>query len=232
MNEEIWKDIVGYEGYYEVSNKGNVRSVDRWITYLRLGRPTKRLWKAQNLKLKLNDYGYFSVHLRNSSEDKEEWPTVHLLVAKAFLPNLENKATVNHIDGIKTNNSVENLEWSTHKEQVDHAISSGLMKLRGKTIYSEEFKQEVKDYFDNNSISIKKLGKLFGISERTAGRISKGQWGDERKVPKVVVAEMRNLRLQGFTLHEIGEKVGYNFSTVHNWAKDIKIDREHTDRSG
>lgn len=230
--QEIWKDVVGYEDHYQVSSLGNVRSLDRWITYQRLGKAQTRLWKGQPLSQKLNDYGYKSVHLRKGSEDKEEWPTVHILVAKAFIENIQDKATVNHKDGDKVNNNVENLEWSTHKEQIDHAISIGLVKLRGRTIYNEEFKQEVKDYFDNNDISIKKLGKLFGISERTAGRISRGDWGDERKTPPEVVERMRELRLKGFTLHEIGREVELNFSTVHNWVKDIKIVRESSNRAG
>lgn len=225
--EEVWKDVIGFEGYYQVSNLGNVRSVDRWVCYDRIDRttPTKRFWKGKMLRKKLNDYGYYSVHLRSSELSKDEWPTIHILVAKAFISNLENKPTVNHKDGIKTNNNINNLEWATAKEQIDHAIHNNLVSLRGRAIYSEDFKQEVKDYFDNHDISIKKLGKLFNISERTAGRISRGEWGDERKTPKHVVEEIRSLRNQGFTLTEIGDIVGLHFSTVHNWVKDIVIDK-------
>jgi hypothetical protein len=225
--EEIWKDVIGFEGYYQVSNIGNVRSLDRWVTYQRIDRsvPTTRLWKGKLLKQKLNDYGYYSVHLRSSELEKEEWPTTHILVAKAFVENTDNKPTVNHKDGVKTNNHYSNLEWSTMKEQIDHAISNDLIKLRGNTIYDDDFKKKVKDYFDNNDISIKQLGKLFQISERTAGRISRGEWGDERKTPQEIIDKMRKLRKEGMTLVAIGNIVGLNFSTVHNWVKDVTIDR-------
>lgn len=223
MNEEIWKDIIGYEGYYQVSNLGNVRSLDRIVSFQWRGREQSRLWKGQPLKLKLNEYGYFCAHIRKGQEDKQDYVTVHILVARAFVENTENKPTVNHKDGVKTNNNFENLEWATQKEQIDHAIEKGLVKLRGNTIYSKEFKQEVKDYFDNNKISIKKLGKLFGISERTAGRISRGDWGDERHLSEDMIEELRRLRTLGNSLPIISKQTNVSVSTVHRWVKDIEV---------
>lgn len=223
--EEIWKDIEGYEGFYQVSSFGNVRSLDRTVIFERMGKTTSRHWKGQPLKLKLNDYGYFCVHLRKGQEDKQNHITVHCLVAKAFIANSEGKPTVNHKDGVKTNNHYSNLEWSTEKEQIDHAIANGLVELRGSTIYTKEFKQEVKNYFDNNKISIKKLGKLFGISERTAGRISRGEWGDERHLKEDVIQELRNMRELGNTLPQISKDLGVPVSTVYRWVKDIKVDK-------
>lgn len=122
MNEafEVWKDIVGYEGVYQVSSLGRVRSLDRtkkdrWGNNVPLS--------GRILKQKLNRGGYYCVHLRTN---KESHPTVHRLVALTFIDNPENKETVNHKDGCKTNNAVENLEWATISENTKHAIENGL----------------------------------------------------------------------------------------------------------
>lgn len=113
---EIWKDINGYEGYYQISNKGNVRSVDRFDgVHDRIGAVIK-----PNLK----SNGYLQVGLRK--HNKRKWVGVHRLVAIHFIDNLENKPQVNHIDGNKQNNTVENLEWVTAKENQQHAARIGL----------------------------------------------------------------------------------------------------------
>lgn len=99
--EEIWKDIEGYEGKYQVSNLGNVRSLDY--------RNTKMIG---NLRPKLRS-NYLFVHLRNHGIGK--CPMVHRLVAKAFIPNPNNYPEVNHKDEDKHNNRADNLEWCTLK---------------------------------------------------------------------------------------------------------------------
>lgn len=122
MNE-IWKDIKDYEDYYEVSNLGNVRSKGREYVD-KLGRcrtvlPIKR--KIQKLKI-----GYLAVDLNvNGGKEKK---FVHRLIAEAFLPNPENKQTVNHKDGNKLNNDISNLEWVTYSENNKHATDTGLRK--------------------------------------------------------------------------------------------------------
>lgn len=117
MNE-VWKDIEGYEGIYRVSNLGRVKSLDRLD-----GSGAFR--KSRLLKLSLASVGYFRVNL--CAKGKYESLYVHRLVAKAFIPNIDNKPSVNHIDGNKKNNSINNLEWVTPKENTTHAISNGLM---------------------------------------------------------------------------------------------------------
>lgn len=111
---EIWKDIKGYKGLYEVSNLGRVRSVDR-IT--RHGR--KR--KSQIRKPELSNVGYQRIWL--CKDGKETRFAVHRLVAQTFIPNTENKPVVNHINEIKTDNRVENLEWVTHSENLNHGTA-------------------------------------------------------------------------------------------------------------
>lgn len=114
MNE-IWKDVKGYENKYQVSNLGNVRS----LNYHREGH-------IQNLKLKQDKGGYVTVGLCKNSVVK--WKKVHRLVCKSFIPNPNNKSQVNHKDGDKTNNHVNNLEWSTASENTQHAFDNALIQ--------------------------------------------------------------------------------------------------------
>lgn len=110
MEQEIWKPVVGYEGYYEVSNIGNVRSVDRYVESTTT-RP--RFRKSQPTKKHLDKYGYFVVYLQKHSTCKTI--KVHRLVAEAFIPNPNNYPCVNHKNEVKTDNFVQNLEWCTVK---------------------------------------------------------------------------------------------------------------------
>ena len=121
---EIWKSIKGYEGLYEVSNTGRVKSCERVCIY-KDGR--KRLYFGQILKLHKRKEGYLQVGLRDESKLLKQY-LVHRLVAEAFLENPLNKPEVNHIDCNKQNNNVNNLEWCTPKENSIHASKNGLMK--------------------------------------------------------------------------------------------------------
>ena len=111
--KEIWKDVVGYEGLYEVSNFGRVRSLDR-ETKDSVGR--KRKWKGQMLNPinSVGGNGYLRVRL--SEDGKKIDYTVHRLVAEAFIPNPENKTDVGFKELDRNNVSVENLYWTTHSK--------------------------------------------------------------------------------------------------------------------
>lgn len=111
--KEIYKDIEGFEGLYQVSNLGNVLS----LNYLNQKHP-------KILKPIRHHLGYQMVHLRKDC--KTHIKMIHVLVAKAFIPNPDKKPIVNHIDGNKAHNTVDNLEWVTYKENTQHAIRIGI----------------------------------------------------------------------------------------------------------
>ena len=114
---EIWRDIKGFEGIYQVSNRGNIRSLDR-ISVNSYGMPRKL--KGHIMKPYLNVYGYLDIGLSNCGAGNIF--KVHRLVAEAFIPNPDNLPQVNHKDENKTNNNVENLEWCTNRYNVKYSI--------------------------------------------------------------------------------------------------------------
>lgn len=137
--EEVWKSIEGFEGLYEISSLGRVKSLPKELPY-RFG---VRVTSERIMKPNKNECGYRIVGLMK--DKKRHMHKVHRLVAMAFIPNTENKRCVNHKDGNKENNSVENLEWVTHKENMKHAVENDLWTSwnKGKHYHiTKEFSEE------------------------------------------------------------------------------------------
>lgn len=128
LPNEIWKDIEGYNGLYQISNFGRVKSLTRISSYYNAlyGKEKQRIRKAHIMKTHTPKNRYTSVVLTKNGVEKTF--TIHRLVAEAFIPNLENKEQVNHIDGNKSNNCVDNLEFCTPSENNKHAFDTGLNK--------------------------------------------------------------------------------------------------------
>ena len=118
---EIWKDVKDYEGLYQVSNLGSLKS-------------NKGYKKAS-----VNQDGYYQTTLYKNGKKRNV--LVHRIVAEAFLPNLNNKPTVNHKDGNKLNNKLDNLEWATNKEQTNHSINV----LGNKSVISDKCRKRQKE---------------------------------------------------------------------------------------
>lgn len=113
--EEIWKDIPGYEGYYQVSNLGRIKSLPRC-------KPTDKRKTHNNIrKPRLAKNGYLRVNLSKGNSVK--WFGVHRLVALTFIPNPDNLPVINHKDENKQNNRVENLEWCTHQYNCEYGTA-------------------------------------------------------------------------------------------------------------
>jgi hypothetical protein len=125
MQKEIWKEIPLFEGYYEASNLGQIRRMKNATIY-KDGRIAN--FSQTILKPSICKKGYAKVYLSKNS--KKYSIRVHQLIARTFIANPENKATVNHIDLNKLNNTVENLEWATNLENMRHAFKSGCFKKR------------------------------------------------------------------------------------------------------
>ena len=162
MEEEIWKPIKDFEGYYEVSNIGRVKS----LNYRGTG-------KEKILK-NIEDYkGYLEVGLTKNGKRKQF--KVHRLVAEAFIPNPENKPCIDHINTVKNDNRVENLRWVTYKENMNNEIS--------KKKISESLKGE-------NNPNYGKTGKKHPRSksivqiDQTTNEIVK-VWGSTREAERI-----------------------------------------------
>ena len=118
---EEWKPIVGYEGLYEISNLGRVKS----LNYRRTG-------KEEIMKGRKNNCGYLQVHLYKNG--KAKWCSIHRLVAQAFIENPNNLPEVNHIDQDKTNNCVDNLEYCSRQYNIEYSQAKaviGINKVSG-----------------------------------------------------------------------------------------------------
>ena len=137
---EKWKDIEDYEGRYQISNLGRVKS---------LKRKTFRYIRESSIIMKplKGDGRYFQISLWKNGKDKKMY--IHRLVGIYFIPNPDNKPQVNHTDGNRLNNHVKNLEWSTGSENIKHAFDTGLITeehIRNMSLKSSKISRKFSDH--------------------------------------------------------------------------------------
>ncbi len=163
---EIWKDVDGYEEFYQVSNLGRIRSLDRMVQ-----EPKKtRLVKGRILKQGKNGAGYLYLSAQDGI-NKPKNLLSHRLVAQHFIPNPENKRTVNHKNGIKTDNRVENLEWNTYSENLKHAFKLGLSCKTGeKSGFSKLTEKQVLEIRSTKGTN-KSIAEKYGLNESSISYI-------------------------------------------------------------
>lgn len=174
----IWKEVVGYESLYEVSNTGLVRGMPKTVS----GNHLKEFRKIPSREKKqCYLHGYPAVTLFKGGKPK--LIKVHRLVCEAFLPNPSNLPMVNHKDSVKTNNQVSNLEWCTAKQNIEHMILAGrnYQVPKGQdcswtNLVNENVGQIRSLYF--HGMKQKEIGHLFEISQQQVSRIcNKTRWG-------------------------------------------------------
>lgn len=183
INEE-WKDVVGYEGFYQVSNLGRVKSMDRVIKRRKYGQFKKY---GVILVLNVGYRGYVDTKLHKNGVKMGK--LVHRLVAEAFIPNPENKPVVNHKNGDKEDNRLCNLEWATYSENSQHAIDTGLTPIpkgvaSGKTTLTNEKVLAICSELDKYERSQKSIAEEYGVSVGCIGDIHTGarwNWLTNRK---------------------------------------------------
>ena len=176
---EIWKPVKGYEGLYEVSNTGKIKSLEKFVD----SGKCHRLFKEHLLKYGIDNKGYLRTNLAKCGINKTV--KVHRIVAEAFILNPDNKPQVNHIDGDKQNNNVNNLEWVNQSENMKHAYINGLKSNKGSKNPASKLTREQVIYIRNN---YKAKDKVFGaiplalkfrVNRKTISRITTGRYWNE-----------------------------------------------------
>lgn len=168
---KIWRDVIGFEGIYQVSNYGDLKGLERKT--FNKGTNLENIIKEKILKKPKDKDGYIRYCL--FKDDKRFSKYAHRLVALMFIDNPQNKPQVNHIDGNKENNHVDNLEWVTAKENTRHALDLGLSyqepgekhhmsKLTEKDIFN------IRELYKNKTTQ-KKISLLFNVSQTQIHRI-------------------------------------------------------------
>lgn len=160
---EIWKDIKDYKGLYQINNFSRVKSLPRNTT------------NGGILKTAKNSSGYLMISLCKNGKKKHVY--IHRIIAKTFIPNPKNKPCINHKNGIKTDNRLENLEWVTYQENAIHSYKNGLQKIqrgsdRGRVAKLNEKKvKEIRRLYVIKNYSQRQIALKYSLSQSNISHI-------------------------------------------------------------
>lgn len=165
MKEE-WKDINGYNGAYQVSSAGRVRSLNKNYG--------KKRDEPKILKPYKNNCGYLRVWLCKNGNGKNKF--IHRLVAEAFVANKDNKEIVNHLNGVKSDNNYDNLEWCTRSENQKHAFKIGIQESvkgsdQGSSKLTEDDVISIRNLYKTGLYTQAEIGKEYGVVHTVISRI-------------------------------------------------------------
>lgn len=192
MIEEIWKPVLGYENLYEVSNCGNVRSVEHYTEH---GNNKMIVYGKLLSKVRNTKNGYLYVTL--SKNGKRKTAMVHRLVATAFIPNPDNKRCIDHIDGSRDNNAAHNLRWCSHKENMNYPIAKERLSISHK------------GYIPTEESKIKRLQSWVKNGKPMNRPIN------NRKSKAVEQVDMNGLVVSTFpSMQEVKRRLGYSPSNI------------------
>lgn len=168
------KDIKGFEGFYAITKDGRIWSYPRIILQKRKSCVAQRKWKGGWLKINTTKRGdwYYSIALQKNGRLKRKGFKVHRLVAQAFIPNPKNFKEINHKNGVKTDNRVENLEWCNRQENIDHSwkIRPFRNHRPKRKLTTKQVKEIIEKYSCGNTTH-RKLGDEYNVSFATIGQI-------------------------------------------------------------
>lgn len=203
--EEIWKEIQNFEGYYEVSNFGQVRSLTRIIHYTN---GHNQIFNGKMLIPQKTTHGYFSVKLSKNGVVIRKH--IHDLVASAFLPNPNNFTEVNHKDHNKLNNSVDNLEWISHRDNIKDMVAYN--------IKIGKFQESIKHNNKYVSKQLLDMCPICGKIKYKSGNMCLDCYKKIRSQHLPNKEQLKNdLLCRNFT--KIGNKYGVSYTAIKKWCK-------------
>jgi hypothetical protein len=194
---EEWRDVVGYEGIYKVSNRGSVKTTQRVVT--------RRNGAKQNiqggiLKGCVTRFGYILYGLTKDIVTGCKGVFGHRIVAEAFIENNNNYPIINHMDGNKLNNNVENLEWCTYSQNNQHAVDNKLRASpQGERVGTSKLKSaDVINITEciSDGFSLSAIARFYGVAQPTIRSIAIGRtWGHVTGIPKPEIYELLNNKI-------------------------------------
>jgi predicted DNA-binding protein YlxM (UPF0122 family) len=195
---EIWKEIPEFEGFYEASTHGRIKSLDR-VKFLKNNKEKVLVGKILS-DVRSEWYGKVTLYML---DEKFQFNT-HRLIAKTFIPNPDNLPEVNHKDGIKSNNHVDNLEWCTHKENSEHALINNLFKPKsgiesGNAKLTDVQVIEMRNLYYKGNMTLLELRDKYSIAYGAIYNIIKGRNWKHIPMPENIDINLSRKRVSKIT---------------------------------